>query len=223
MKFILLWFLAILPSLVYGKISFENKEIEITAAADQEKVTFVFPFKNEGSTPVTIIDVNLTCSCLSAKTDKEIYSSGEKGQLKAIFAIGSFTGIQRKSMTMISQQEGKEKTRDALLAILTIPDVITIEPELIKWKVNEDPSEKVFYMKVPHADPIKIQNVTCSRDGFKFSWKELKVGREYEIRVKPLSTASPMLGMIKIDTDSKIKKHQRKLAFFSIARSRSRR
>ncbi|MED5258569.1 MAG: DUF1573 domain-containing protein, partial [Verrucomicrobiota bacterium] len=97
MKFILLWFLAILPSLAYGKISFENKEIEITAAADQEKVTFVFPFKNEGSTPVTIIDVNLTCSCLSAKTDKEIYSSGEKGQLKAIFSIGSFTGIQRKS------------------------------------------------------------------------------------------------------------------------------
>ena len=47
MKFILLWFLAILPSLVYGKISFENKEIEITAAADQEKVTFVFPLKTK--------------------------------------------------------------------------------------------------------------------------------------------------------------------------------
>ena len=42
MKFILLLFLAILPSLAFGKISFENKEIEITAAADQEKVTFVF-------------------------------------------------------------------------------------------------------------------------------------------------------------------------------------
>ena len=151
MKFILLLLLAILPTLAFGKISFENKEIEITAAADQEKVTFVFPFKNEGSTAIKIIDVNLTCSCLSAKTDKEVYSSGEKGQLEAIFSIGSFTGIQRKSMTMISQQEGKEKTRDALLAILTIPDVITIEPELIKWKVNEDPSEKVFYMKVPHA------------------------------------------------------------------------
>ena len=100
MKFIPLLLLAILPTLAFGKISFENKEIEITAAADQENVTFVFPFKNEGSTAIKIIDVNLTCSCLSAKTDKEVYSSGEKGQLEAIFSIGSFTGIQRKSMTI---------------------------------------------------------------------------------------------------------------------------
>ena len=67
-------------------------------------------------------------------------------------------------------------------------------------------------MKVPHANHIKIQNVTCSRDDLNFH-EGIKSWREYEI-VKPLSTASPMLGMIKIDTDSKIKKHQRKLAFF---------
>ena len=58
MKLLLLWFLTILPSFAFGKIIFENKEIEITAAADQEKVTFIFPFKNEGSTAVKIIDVH---------------------------------------------------------------------------------------------------------------------------------------------------------------------
>ena len=45
-------------------------------------------------------------------------------------------------MTVTSQQDGKEKTRDSLLAILTIPEVITIEPELIKWKVNEEPLKR---------------------------------------------------------------------------------
>ena len=43
---------------------------------------------------------------------------------------------------------------------------------------------------------------------------------EYEIKIKPLKTSKPMLGMIKIETDSKLKKHSRKLAFFSIARKR---
>ena len=222
MRVLSVFIILLFPSLSWSQITFDKKEIEITASADQETVTFVFPFKNTGDEIVEVVDVNLTCSCLSAKTDKELYSPKDKGRLEAVFSIGSFTGVQRKSMTVITRQKGKDKVRDALLAILTIPDVITIEPELVKWKVNEEPSEKVFLIKVPYTEPIKILSVNCSRDGFECSWKELKEGREYEIRIKPLSTSSPMLGMVKIDTDSKLKKHQRKLAFFSISRSRSR-
>ena len=180
----------------------------------------MFPFKNVGKESVSVIDVNLTCSCLSATTDKESYGPGEEGYLKAIFSIGSFTGIQRKSMTIISQDEGKKEVRDSLLAILTIPDVVTIEPELIKWNVGEEPVEKVFTFKVPYVDPIKITNVTCTREGFDVSVVKKKEGREYEIKLKPQATSKPMLGMIKIETDSKLKKHTRKLAFFSIARKR---
>ena len=182
--------------------------------------SFLFQFINIGIVAVSIIDVNLTCSCLSAKTDKGSYGPGEEGHLKAIFSIGSFTGIQRKSMTLISQDEGKEKVRNSLLAILTIPDVVTIEPELIKWQVGEDPVAKTFTFKVPYVDPIKITNVSCTREGFDVSVVAKKEGREYEIKIKPQKTSKPMLGMIKIETDSKLKKHSRKLAFFSIARKR---
>ena len=194
MRILLVCFFVSLPLTTFAQITFEDKEIEITARADQEKVKFVFPFKNSGNEAVEIINVNLTCSCLSAKTDKEKYSPGESGKLEAIFSIGSFTGVQRKSMTLTSQQDGKEKTRDSLLAILTIPEVITIEPELIKWKVNEEPAEKVFTIKVPHTDPISIKGVTCSREGFNFSWKEIKKGREYEIELNHSALRHRCLG-----------------------------
>ena len=207
---ILITLLFFLPVMAFAEIKFGNKEIEIKANPSDEIVSFVFPFKNVGKKPVSVIDVNLTCSCLSAKTDKKTYGPGEDGYLEAIFSIGSFTGIQRKSMTVISQDEGKEKVRDSLLAILTIPDVVTIEPELIKWKVGED----------PYVDPIKITSVSCTREGFDVSVVAKKEGREYEIKIKPQKTSKPMLGMIKIETDSKLKKHSRKLAFFSIARKR---
>ena len=113
MRILLVCFFVSLPLTTFAQITFEDKEIEITARADQEKVKFVFPFKNSGNETIEIINVNLTCSCLSAKTDKEKYSSGESGKLEAIFSIGSFTGVQRKSMTLTSQQDGKEKTRDS--------------------------------------------------------------------------------------------------------------
>ena len=50
------------------------------------------------------------------------------------------------------------------------------------------------------------------------SWKEVTPGREYVVTVKPKSTNDVMLGAIKIETDSKIPKYQRQLAFFSIVR-----
>ncbi|MEC7863013.1 MAG: DUF1573 domain-containing protein, partial [Verrucomicrobiota bacterium] len=166
--------------MAFAELKFGNKEIEIKSKPSDEVVSFVFPFKNVGKESVSVIDVNLTCSCLSATTDKESYGPGEEGYLKAIFSIGSFTGIQRKSMTIISQDEGKKEVRDSLLAILTIPDVVTIEPELIKWNVGEEPVEKVFTFKVPYVDPIKITNVTCTREGFDVSVVKKKEGREYE-------------------------------------------
>ncbi|RZO16887.1 MAG: DUF1573 domain-containing protein [Verrucomicrobiaceae bacterium] len=217
---ILISLLFCMPIMAFAELEFGHQEIEIKAKPSDEVVSFVFPFKNVGNGPVSIIDVNLTCSCLSAKTDKGSYGPGEEGHLKAIFSIGSFTGIQRKSMTLISQDEGKEKVRNSLLAILTIPDVVTIEPELIKWQVGEDPVAKTFTFKVPYVDPIKITNVSCTREGFDVSVVAKKEGREYEIKIKPQKTSKPMLGMIKIETDSKLKKHSRKLAFFSIARKR---
>ena len=176
MRILLVCFFVSLPLTTFAQITFEDKEIEITARADQEKVKFVFPFKNSGNEAVEIINVNLTCSCLSAKTDKEKYSPGESGKLEAIFSIGSFTGVQRKSMTLTSQQDGKEKTRDSLLAILTIPEVITIEPELIKWKVNEEPAEKVFTIKVPHTDPISIKGSPAQGKVLIFHGRKLKKG-----------------------------------------------
>ena len=174
---ILITLLFFLPVMAFAEIKFGNKEIEIKANPSDEIVSFVFPFKNVGKKPVSVIDVNLTCSCLSAKTDKKTYGPGEDGYLEAIFSIGSFTGIQRKSMTVISQDEGKEKVRDSLLAILTIPDVVTIEPELIKWKVGEDPVAKTFTFKVPYVDPIKITSVSCTREGFEVAVVAKKEGR----------------------------------------------
>ena len=85
MRVLSIFIMLLFPSLAWSQITFDKKEIEITASADQETVTFVFPFKNTGKELVEVIDVNLTCSCLSAKTDKDFYAPSDKGKLEAIF------------------------------------------------------------------------------------------------------------------------------------------
>ncbi len=221
MRSLLIVFLAGLPLIASGALTFSERNIELSSNPSDEKVSFVFNFSNDGKDTVHIEDVNVSCACLSAKTDKSSYAAGEKGRLEAVFAIGSFTGVQRKALTLVSRDgDSKEIDRTGLLAILNIPDVITIAPELLQWSVGEKPEEKAFLLKVTHSKPVHIKEVTCSREGFEFRVVEKEKGRVYEIYLKPQQTGKPMLGLLKIDTDCGILKHRRKLAFFSIARKR---
>ncbi len=221
MHFLLTVFFAGLPLVASGGLTFSERNIELSSSPSDEKVSFVFNFSNDGENAVHIEDVNVSCACLSAKTDKSVYAVGDKGRLEAVFAIGSFTGLQRKALTLVSRDgDSKEIDRTGLLAILNIPDVITIAPELLQWSVGEKPEEKAFLLKVTHSKPVHIKGVTCSREGFEFRVVEKKKGRLYELYLKPVKTSKPMLGLLKIDTDCEILKHRRKLAFFSIARKR---
>lgn len=221
MRFLLTVFFAGLPMVASGGLSFSERKIELSSKPSDEKVSFIFHFTNNGEQSVHIENVNLSCACLSAKTDKLSYAAGEKGRLEAVFTIGSFTGIQRKTLTLVSREgDAKENERTGLLAVLNIPDVITIAPELLSWSVGEEPKEKSYMLKVTHSKPVHIKEISCSREGFEFRVVEKEKGRLYEVYLKPEQTSKPMLGLLKIDTDCAIQKHRRKLAFFSIARKR---
>jgi len=211
-------FLASAAAAVAG-LEFEKKSVDIEAKPADENLPVEFPFTNTSEKSITIQEVTYACSCLAAETDKEVYAPGEKGVLNAVFKLGSFTGYQRKAMTIVALEEGTEEAgRTQLMVGVKIPDVIKITPELLSWTVGEEPLPKSFTIEVPHKDPIGIKQITCSRQGFEFELKMLEQGRKYEVSLTPEKTTSPMLGVLKIETDCEIPKHQRQLAFFSIAR-----
>ena len=209
------------PAGSIAELAFEKKEAQVSAKPSDESLLIEFPFVNKGKVAASVEDITFACSCLSAKTNKKEYAPSEEGVLEAVFKLGSFTGVQRKSLTVVSREKGAEvASRDSLTVEVTIPDVIVIEPQLMSWQVGAKPEGKKFTLKIPHDDPITVKGVTCSRPGFDVKLVEKKAGREYEIELTPKSTAVAMLGMLKIETDCTIPKHQRKLAFFSIARKR---
>jgi hypothetical protein len=152
---------------------------------------------------------------LEAKPDQTIYAPGASGKLDVIFKLGSFTGYQKKALTVIT---GEKRTR--LEVGVQIPNVITITPDIAEWYVGEDPAPKSFKVLVEHPDPIRITEVICKRAEFSHQLKTIKAGREYEIVLTPKSTGTALLGMLQISTDCKIPKHQRQMAFFAISRKK---
>jgi hypothetical protein len=72
--------------------------------------------------------------------------------------------------------------------------------------------------KMLGEQPMHITKITPTRENVRHELKEITPGREYRLIVTPASTADITVGAFKIETDSKIPKYARQMAFFSIVR-----
>lgn len=196
-----------------AKLEFEETAVELKAKPSDERLLTTFKFKNTGDEKVKISKISIGCSCMKAAADKEIYAPGESGQIDVVFKLGSFTGHNSKTMTVVA---GEQRTR--LRVGVQIPNVITITPNVLEWYMGDKLEPKKFTVKVEHPDPINITEMKASREGFDPELKVIKEGREYEITLTPESIEVGMLGYLRLTTDCKLKKHKNQMAFFAISR-----
>ena len=108
---------------------------------------------------------------------------------------------------------------DRLTVELTVPTLIQIEPKITKWTIGDPAETKKITVTMNHESPIAIKDVRSSRDNVKVETKEIEAGKIYELSLTPASTDKVQLGMLTIETDCDLKKHEKKLAFFSIQRA----
>lgn len=194
----------------------EVSVIELKPKPEDESIQTSFVFHNKGSKPVKVLSIDSACSCLSASLDKAVYEPGEKGIGKAEFKISSFIGRHEKTVHV--QTDDPAQPEWVITFVVEVPEIIRIEPKTLQWWLGDEPEAKVTKITMLGSEPMKILKLSSTREQVDYSFKEIVPGKEYEITVKPRSTAEVMLGALKIETDSKITKYQRQLAFFSIFR-----
>jgi hypothetical protein len=203
-------------SVCHAELTTESPVIELKPKPEDEVITTDFVFHNKGTRPVRVLTIDSACSCLSASLDKAVYLPGEKGVGKAEFKISSFIGRHEKSVHV--QTDDPAQPEWVINFAIEVPEVIKIEPKTLQWWLGDAADTKVTRVTMMGNEPMKITGITSTRERVEFSWKEITPGREYEVTVKPKDTAEVMLGALKIETDSKIPKYQRQLAFFSVYR-----
>ncbi|HRJ07920.1 MAG TPA: DUF1573 domain-containing protein [Prosthecobacter sp.] len=199
-----------------AELALETPVIEVHPKPEDEQVTVHFAFTNKGSKPVHVLTLDSSCSCLSADLDKPVYQPGEKGSGKAVFKVSSFTGRHEK--TIHAKTDDPAQPEWVIPFMLIVPEIIKIEPKTLQWWLGDEPQAKVTRVIMSGDEPLRITNISSTRENVEFSFKEVQPGREYEVTVKPKNTQEVMLGALRIETDSKIAKYQRQLAFFSVYR-----
>jgi hypothetical protein len=190
--------------------------VEVKPKPEDETVEVAFTFRNKGDKLVTIVNIESACSCLSSSLDARTYAPGASGTGKAEFKVTSFTGRHEKSVTVTTDDPNQPHW--VIPFVLDVPVVVEIEPKTLQWWLGDEAVAKTCVVKMVGEKPMRITNVTSTRDSVDFQTKEITPGKEYQITVTPKSTKEVLMGALKIETDSAIPKYQRQLAFFSVFR-----
>ena len=205
-----------LPLAASATMRLDGDHVDVKPKPEDENATVSFSFKNDGDKPVRILNLESACSCLSATLDRATYEPGTSGTGKAEFKVSTFVGKQEKTITVTT--DDPKQPEWVITFIMEVPAVVDIDPKMVQWWLDEKPTPKEVTVKITGPDPMKITNITSTRENVEFKYKETKPGREYVVTVTPKTTKDVMIGALKIETDSKIPKYQRQMTFFGVVK-----
>jgi hypothetical protein len=204
MKILVLLLSAALP--LSAELTFDAEVKDLNVGADQEEAICDFEFSNDGDAPVEIVRYHASCSCTGVKIKdaKLRYEPGEKGLIRAVFDLKNLAGDVPKSIQVWLKDDPANQPSITLSTRIHIPVLVEIQPPTLKWDVSDAaaPEERVISIQMNGDKPIHITSVESGNQNFQAELKTLEEGRKYELRVKPSSVATPMLGVILMRTDS---------------------
>lgn len=202
-------------------MEFESTSVKVEAGHAEESAPGVFKFKVTGDRPVTITDIQTTCSCLKAvsKDDKKIFQPGESGQIETAFQLGTAEGEVAKRLTIHTDDPAHAEI--PLTVTVNVKPLFSIEPNHVIWAVGDKPEGKTIRVKMLGDDPVRITSTQTTRDNVTVEVKAVTEGREYEVIVTPKDTSAPMLGALTLITDCKFERYQRRMVFFNVQRRKA--
>lgn len=206
----------LVPAVCRAGIDFENTTQQLTAKISESRLAASFPFSISGDKEVKIKDIHAFCSCLKAETkdQKMTFAPGAKGSIETLFEVGGFEGVLKKELVVTTDDPKQPEIR--LVLEITIPALYDIKPSQLVWQAGGPAEAKSVTLKVLGDDPVHITAAVSSRNAMSATVKEITAGREYEVTVTPSSTQQKMLGLVRLELDSKYPRYQKRLVFFNI-------
>jgi Protein of unknown function (DUF1573) len=219
MKVIIGLWLAFTMAMSATGLEFSDLHQKVQAPSDVATVTSDYHFTNKGSAPVGIAKADPSCSCLKVQISGG-NAPGESGVIRVTFEIGNFTGTVDKSLAVFLESDPPEKPSIVLSLQVQIPSLVTLTPKTLRWELNGKPEPKTIQIQVADGQIIHVTGVK-SAAAITYELKTLVAGKGYELVVTPVTLDAPSVGVIRIETDSKIARYQVQQAFTQVMKSQN--
>jgi hypothetical protein len=198
MKIILFVFVT-LATPVFAQLKWENTEQAFTPKPTDKTIIAHYRFTNTGASEVTVKDLRTSCGCTTAALEKKEYAPGESGEIQAKFQFAGRIGHQEKWILVTTNLAPDQPT--VLRLAVNIPVALTIQPELVMWRVGEKPESKTIRIAVSDDFPAKIISVRADNPATKLELSEVRPGKEILLKITPQSTNEPGSTILLIRTD----------------------
>jgi hypothetical protein len=196
---VIAFLLLALATPVFGQLKWENPDQTFTARPQDKVIVAKFRFTNVGTTSVKITDLHPSCGCTTAFLEKKEYAPGESGEIDARFKFDGRVGNQEKWITVTTDWVPPQPT--ILRFGVKIPDAITIQPELVLWRVGDQLKPKTVRIAISDDIPTKIVSVRPNNAAVTLELREIRPGKELEVIVTPTTTSQPGSATLLIRTD----------------------
>jgi hypothetical protein len=197
MKFILLLLLSSVTP-IFAQLKWDQPQQKLSVKLGDKSVTAKYRFTNEGTSPVTIVDVRPSCGCTTSTLAKKTYAPGESGEIDAKMNFAGHTGHQEKWIYVTTNVAGKEPM--LLTLAVDIPPDVTIEPEVVMWRIGDPVSPKTIRVVVPDGFPTKIVAVRTDNPAIQVQLRA-QAGNRWEVKVTPTRTNSLAKAVVSIRSD----------------------
>jgi hypothetical protein len=220
MKMLIVIWLALAVAASAAGLEFTSTRNEVNAPMDVASVTSDFHFTNKTSAPVSIAKADPSCSCLQVQISggKLKYAPGESGVIRVTFEMGNFSGTVDKGLAVFLENDPPEKPSIFLTLQVYIPSLITLEPKTLRWDLDGKPEPKSIQILISDGQTIHVTGVKSTAQAVTYELKTVEAGRKYELVVTPVLMNAPSIGVIRIETDSKIPRYQVQQAFTQIVK-----
>jgi hypothetical protein len=183
----------------FGQLAWEHPEQTFNSKPQDESVVAKYRFTNTGKQALKIENVKTSCGCTTAALAKTEYAPGESGEIETKFVFAGRTGKQEKAITVTTSDAPQQPT--ILRLYVNIEEPVKIQPEVVLWRVGEQPEPKTIHIAVADDSPVKIQSVISDNPEVKIQVTEVKPGKEYEVQVTPGDLSRPAAATLMIHTD----------------------
>ena len=176
-------------------LEWQNPVIEARAEPFQKTLTLVFQFKNAGARPVHLLDLQPSCSCLEATSDKKVYAAGESGSVTAVFSAAETPGIYERHIRVVTDVSTPPEN---LTVRIEIPELATLVPRSVEWRLGEPAAEKNIELRAEGSLQIAFTQATPTNDSFAVHLEAVVPDRVYRLTLTPRNTDAVANAAIRI-------------------------
>jgi Protein of unknown function (DUF1573) len=147
-------------SVCSADLTFPNKKITFEGRIEENSHVVTIPFTNASTGPVTVVDIQTGCGCVTSQLDKRIYAPGESGEISITLEYRERTGAIRRKITVSCHGEGEVGNTSQDIQIEgTVPSPLKMSDLIVNWNAGEPVTTKTISVSIIEGHQIKDLHV----------------------------------------------------------------